>query len=119
MHGGGSVDVQPVSARLLRLHADCNGECVVRIGQFYYPRWRVRVVPAGTAIPLAGGPLGLMELTLPAGRVEAEVELPPTTAEWLGSAVSVVTMVLVSAIALSGVYSRRRRTHPTDATSVP
>jgi hypothetical protein len=120
VEGTGSVYIHSVSARLLRLRANCNRECVVRIGQFYYPRWRVQAMPAGTEIPLAaGGPLGLMELTLPAGQINADVELPRTAAESLGAGLSLAAVVVVSAIALAGVYSRvRLPANPSDTTAI-
>jgi hypothetical protein len=100
--GAGKVEVNMPHSRRIELHASCGNDCTLRIGQFFYPAWRARVAQSGTAIPLrAASPGGMMEISIPPGETDIVVELPYGWCEQIGPWVSLVSLILVGALALS------------------
>jgi hypothetical protein len=100
--GKGTAEINMVNPRLIDVHATCESDCTLRIGQFYYPAWRAKLVHGGTAIPLrASSPGGLTELSLPAGETDVVLELPRSWTEQIGPWVSLVSLIAVVVLALS------------------
>jgi hypothetical protein len=100
--GRGEVKLNMVRPQLIELHATCDSDCTLQIGQFYYPAWRARLTPGGTEIPLrAASPGGLMEISLPPGENGVVVELPRGWSEQIGPWISLVSLIFVVVFALS------------------
>ena len=75
--GSGRAQVRLVEGRRIDLHATCESECTVQVGQFYYPTWNAKLMPVSTVVPLrAALPGGLMEISLPAGEHDVALEFP-------------------------------------------
>jgi hypothetical protein len=101
-----------VYSRRINLRAACESDCTVHIGQFYYPAWRARLMPAAEEVPLKEArPSGLMELSLPPGNNNVELELPRDWSEQAGPWVSLTCLVLAVVIAL---IENRRQAIPVD-----
>jgi len=112
--GSGNARVDLVDPRLIELYATCESDCTLQIGQFYYPAWRAKLAPGGTEIPLrATSPGGLMEISLPPGKNNVEVELPRGWSEQIGPWVSLVSLILVGVLALSDKSHAGRSTPST------
>ena len=100
--GSGTATVTSVEPRSIKFDARCETDCTLRIGQFYYPAWRVRPLPPNVELH-AGSPSGLMELSLPAGDYHLLLELPHGWWERLGAWLSVACLLLVLILAATGV----------------
>ena len=108
--GSGQAVATIANPRLIELYATCETDCTLQIGQFYYPAWRAWLVQRGAQIPLrASTPGGLMELSLPRGESFVAVELPRDWSEWTGPWVSLASLILVLALALSDRFRRLAR----------
>jgi len=108
--GTGKAEVNMPYPRLIELHAICQSDCTLQIGQFYYPAWRARQARGGGEIPLrASSPVGLMEISLPSGETSVVVELPRGWAEKIGPWVSLVAAIVVFVFAVS---DKRQRGSP-------
>ena len=100
--GSGSASVTSVLARSIEIEARCETACIVQVGQFYFPAWRVRTAPATKVDVYAGSPGGLMELSLPAGQYHLVLEVPHTLSERLGAWLSLTCLLVVMVIAIRG-----------------
>ncbi len=101
-HGTGVAAVTSVLARSIQLQARCDTDCILQVGQFYFPAWRVQTVPAAEVKLHAGLPGGLMELSLPAGDYHLVLEVPHSVPERLGAWLSLACLLLVIALAIAG-----------------
>jgi 6-pyruvoyl-tetrahydropterin synthase related domain len=100
--GTGRALVSSVSARRIDLHANCDSDCTVQIGQFYYPAWKAYTIPASIAVPLtAAAPGGLMDVTLPQGEHDVALEYQRDWSERIGPWLSVTSLALAVVIALA------------------
>ena len=99
--GSGVAAVTSVLPRSIQIEARCETDCALRVGQFYYPAWRVRAVPAKVEL-YAGLPGGLMELSLPAGEYHLVLEVPHSLSERLGAWLSLACLLIVLVIAIAG-----------------
>jgi len=100
--GRGQGVVNIVHPRLIELHATCDSNCTLQIGQFYYPAWRAKLTRDGTEIPLrAASPGGLMEISLPPGESAVEIELPHGWSEQIGPWISLASLIFLVVFALS------------------
>lgn len=103
--GSGRAEISPVGPRKLEIKADCSSACTLQISQFYYPAWKARLLGATMASsPLdlrADPPGGLMEVTLPAGHNDAEIELPRGWSERAGLWLSAVCLILIIVLAIA------------------
>jgi hypothetical protein len=90
--GEGSAQLAEVSARHLRLKAECHDSCTVLVKLVYYPFWRAH---EGTnSIPLqASKRAGLTELQLSSGAHEIDLELPVERAEVWGAWLTVFSCI--------------------------
>ena len=103
VEGLGRAAVRATRPRLIELQARCESDCTLQIGQFYYPAWRAMLLPAAAEIPLRpASPGGLMEVSLPPGEHEVELELPRGWSERIGGWLSVVSLGVVVFLAISG-----------------
>ena len=68
----------------------------------YSPLWVARA--GGRAVPIRRDDLGLVEVAIPTGVTEVELEHGPGAAEWIGVGVSVASLGL---LALAGVRRAR------------
>jgi hypothetical protein len=69
----------------------------------YSPLWIARA--GGMAVPVRRSDLGLVEVAIPPGTTEVEMEHRPGAAEWAGAGLSVLSMALLASIGF-----RRART---------
>ena len=99
--GSGVASVTSVLARSIQIEARCQTDCALRVGQFYYPAWRVRAAPAKVEL-YAGLPGGLMEMSLPAGEYHLVLEVPHSLPEQLGAWLSLACLLIVLVIAIAG-----------------
>ena len=106
--GNGKATVTLVNPRLIELTATCENDCMLQIGQFYYPAWQARRVQDGARITLrAGRPGGQMELSLPQGENSVTIDLPLDWSERIGPWVSLASLVLAAVLALSDELPNR------------
>ena len=100
--GSGVAAVTAVLPRSIQIEARCETDCTLQVGQFYYPAWRVRTVPAAKVELYAGSAGGLMELSLPAGEFHLVLELPHGLSERLGAWLSLACLLVLMVIAIKG-----------------
>jgi hypothetical protein len=100
-HGFGFAAITFVQPRSVKVHADCETACTIEIGQFYYPAWRVRGV--ADAVMRAGSSGGLMEVSIPAGEHDLDLELPLGWSERFGAWLSLACLLLVLVVAIAGL----------------
>jgi hypothetical protein len=100
--GSGVAAVTSVLPRSIQIEARCETDCTLQVGQFYYPAWRVRTVPAATVRLYAGSPGGLMEFALHAGEYHLVLEVPYGLSERLGAWLSLACLLVVMIIAIRG-----------------
>lgn len=100
-HGNGTATITAVKARSIEIAASCETDCILQVGQFYFPTWRVQNVPAQAKL-YAGSPGGLMELSLPAGEYHANLEVPYSLPERMGGWLSLICLLAVVIIAIMG-----------------
>ena len=100
--GLGVAAVSSVLPRSIQIEARCETDCTLQVGQFYYPTWRVRTVPAAKVDLYAGSPGGLMEFSLPAGEYHLVLEVPRALSERLGAWLSLACLLVVMLIAIKG-----------------
>ncbi|HEX7788219.1 MAG TPA: hypothetical protein VF653_18515, partial [Methylomirabilota bacterium] len=74
----------------------------VELSAAYSPLWVARA--GGRAVPIRRDDLGLVEVAIPTGVTEVELEHGPGAAEWIGVGVSVASLGL---LALAGVRRAR------------
>ena len=100
--GSGAAEIKLVNSRSIDVHADCDSNCTLRVGQFYYPAWRAKLVRDGTPIALrAASAGGLLEFSLPPGESDVAINLPRDWSEKLGPWVSLLSLIAVVMLALS------------------
>ncbi|HTR22523.1 MAG TPA: hypothetical protein VMI10_00955 [Terriglobales bacterium] len=100
--GTGVAAVMSVLPRSIQLDARCETNCILQVGQFYYPAWRVRTVPTAQVAMYPGSPGGLMNLSLPAGEHRLVLEVPHSLSERLGAWLSLVCLLVLMVIAIKG-----------------
>jgi hypothetical protein len=100
--GTGDAAVTSVLTRSIQIEARCKSDCILQVGQYYYPTWRMQTVPATEAKLHAGSPGGLMELSLPAGEYHLVLEVPHGLSERLGAWLSLACLLVVMVIAITG-----------------
>lgn len=112
--GQGTASVKRVAPGKLLFFAQCQGDARVRIGQLYFPLWRI--VPA-TGFPARGETLGssaedLMEVSLTSGQHEFWLVFDAGFPQRLGAIVSVASILLIiGGFALVGLRERKRRSN--------
>jgi hypothetical protein len=100
--GSGVAAVTSVLPRSIQIEARCETDCTLQVGQFYYPAWRVRTVPAATVQLYAGSPGGLMKFALHAGEYHLVLEVPHSLSERLGAWLSLACLLVLMVIAIKG-----------------
>jgi hypothetical protein len=100
--GSGVAAVTAVLPRSIQIQARCETDCTLQVGQFYFPAWRVRTVPAAKVELYAGSPGGMMELSLPAGEFHLVLDLPHRWSERLGASLSLACLLVLTVIAIKG-----------------
>jgi len=100
--GTGVASVTTVSPRSIQMEARCETDCILQVGQFYYPAWRLRTNPATKAELYPGTPGGLIELSLPAGNYQVVLEIPHDLPERLGTLLSLTCLLVVIGFAITG-----------------
>ena len=65
--GSGVAAVTAVLPRSIQIDARCETDCTLQVGQFYYPAWRVRSVPAAK-VELYAGSAGRPDGAFASGR---------------------------------------------------
>jgi len=103
VRGTGVATVTSVLSRSIQIDARCATDCILQVGQFYFPAWRVQSVPAAKVKLYAGLPGGLSDLSLPAGAYQLVLEIPHSLPERLGTWLSLVCLLLVVILAISGL----------------
>ena len=99
-----SVTVWRERPRVLRVSANCQGDACLRIGQLYFPLWKIGSVGHSSPEPrLTASSDGLIELPLSAGKQEVRLILDRGAPERWGAIMSVVSLLLsvVAYLALS------------------
>ena len=106
--GKGTAQASMPGPRRIEVHAECESECTLRVGQFYYPAWRAKLMHDATEIPLrAATPGGMMEITLLPGEHDVVMDLPREWSEQAGPWVSLASLVAIVALAWSEKFRRR------------
>lgn len=103
VRGTGVATVASVLPRSIQIDVRCATDCILQVGQFYFPAWRVQSVPAAKVKLYAGLPGGLSELSLPAGAYQLVLEIPHSLPERLGLWLSLACLLLVVILAISGL----------------
>lgn len=92
--GRGGVAVILARPRLIEVRAECQTDCTLRVGQFYYPAWRAKLLNGGGECPMGpASPGGLMEMSLPSGTHAIQLNLPRDWSERLGAWMSLASLV--------------------------
>jgi hypothetical protein len=106
--GNCTVKVTPGGARHINVVSECAGEGLLRIGQTYFPLWRI-VSEAGVAsLNPTPSPGGLNELRLSPGRQELRLVFDGGTPERLGTTISAVSLAgLIGAAIFEALNIRR------------
>lgn len=114
MAGKGSVSVMRAAPGKLLVSAQCQGDARVRIGQLYFPLWRI-VHATGSPRDdetLATSAEGLMEVSLGSGQHEFWLVFGGGFPERCGAIVSLVSLwVIVGGFAFVGLRERKRRSN--------
>ena len=100
--GSGVATVTAVMPRSIQIDARCEADCTLQVGQFYYPAWRVRALPAASVELYPDSAGGLMELSVPAGEFHLVLDLPPGMSERLGAWLSLACLLILVVIAIKG-----------------
>ena len=100
--GSGVAAVTSVLPRSIQIDARCETDCALRVGQYYYPAWRVRAAQQLKSSCTPGLPGGLMEMSLPAGEYHLVLEVPHRLPEQLGAWLSLACVLIVLVIAIAG-----------------
>lgn len=115
--GLGTVTILSRSPRRLVLSVDTPAEGWVKLPHFYYPGWRAMTGSPATQLPLRPSVQeGLLEVSVKPGRHEIVLELVTSMAEWIGWAISGVSLVLLGLLTFRAF---RRRDLPLRFNSQP
>lgn len=107
LEGNGTARLDTVSARHLRLMADCPQSCTLLLKLVYYPLWRAHET-ANRPIPLQPSKrAGLTELSLGPGTHLVDVELPFGRSEIWGGWLSLISIVVVALLFFRSRCSQR------------
>ncbi len=91
-----TVSILSRSPRRIVLSVDTPAEGWVKLPHFYYPGWRAMTGSPATQLPLRPSVQeGLLEVSVKPGRHEIVLELVTSMAEWIGWAISGVSVVLL------------------------
>jgi hypothetical protein len=102
--GAGVAVVTSVRPRMIELEANCDGDCTLKIGQYFYPLWQATSSPGEIRVPLApASASGLMELRLPPGEHHLKIELPWGWSERAGEWASLLCLLLIAILVATGV----------------
>jgi hypothetical protein len=110
MSGKGNISVMRVGPRRLLVSAQCQGDARVRIGQLFWPLWRI--------VPLTQHPLhealrssdnGLIEVSLASGRHDFELVYDVGLPERYGAIVTLLSVLLVIGGSAFAGLSRNRQ----------
>ena len=109
--GQGTVSVIRIAPRKLLVSAQCQGAARVRIGQLYFPLWRiVPVTQFPRAEALSSSSEGLIEVSLASGRHDFELVFDGGWPERCGSIVTLVSVLLVvGGSAFAGLSGNRQQ----------
>jgi hypothetical protein len=110
--GQGTVSVIPVGPRKLRISAQSLGDSRIRIGQMYWPLWRiVTVTQSPPDEALRSSPEGLIEVSLAPGRHDFELVLDGGLPERSGAIVTLMSVLfVVGAFTFAGLSNMGRVT---------
>lgn len=90
------VTLQTTGPRHTSLTVSASAPSALRVNQFYYPGWRVRLDGATELSPYPSTNLGLLTVDLPAGRHEVRVEWVGTPLQrWAGWISLVALLILI------------------------
>jgi hypothetical protein len=96
--GQGNISVSRTSPRELRIHADCEGEARLRIGQLYSPLWKIRTIRGAAPAPVVGtSENGLIELPLAPGPQELQLVFDLGAPERWGNIVTITSLLFALA----------------------
>lgn len=110
--GTGVAAVISVLPRSVQLEARCETNCILQVGQFYYPAWGVRTIPTAQVGMYPGSTGGLMNLSLPAGEYRLVLEVPHGLSERLGAWVSLACLLFLVVLAIQGTPFQRQLAPP-------
>jgi hypothetical protein len=103
--GPGTAEVLLWKSRHIEFQTNSATGGWVMIRQFYYPAWKAALVSPYQTLPIkAAMPEGLLEMQVPPGRQQIQLEIPIGRAERIGNWISVVFAFLSA-----GVAWRQRR----------
>jgi hypothetical protein len=110
-----TASIMSLGPRKLRVSAQCQGDARLRIGQLYWPLWRI--------VPLAPNPLGeslgssaegLIEVSLTSGQHDFELVFDGGLPERYGAIVTLVSVLLViGGFAFAGLSGNRQKPNVT------
>lgn len=100
--GAGDAAVTSVLPRSILIDARCTTDCTLQVGQYFYPTWQVHTTPNTNVRLYAGSPGGLMDLSLPGGQYHLVLDTLPDLSQRLGAWQSLVCLILVVMIAITG-----------------
>jgi hypothetical protein len=110
--GIGTASFGTVTARHLRLEANCSAPCTLLLKLVYYPFWQAQEVSKQSVCLKPSGRAGLTELSLGSGNHQVDLELPFGRSEIWGAWLSLVSLVVV---AWMFFQDRRRKSLPASA----
>lgn len=111
--GAGIAAIEAVKTRSIEIDARCHSDCILKVGQFYYPAWRVESTPAANIRLYAGLPGGLMNVSLPAGEYHLILKVPYSVAERMGALLSLICVLVVVLVAITGTpFLQRTKSLP-------
>jgi hypothetical protein len=101
--GDGAASVVSWRPRHIDIEVNTPTGGEVMVNQFYYPGWRVTVLPSHEILARSFEPVGLLSAVVPAGHANLRFDMPVKKIETAGFAVS------IASIALAGILLWRER----------
>lgn len=100
LEGSGSANLISITARHLRVDANCVQSCTILLRLVYYPFWQAH--ESSSLIRLqASSRAGLTELSLGPGSHEVELELPTGRSERFGASLSLFSLSVLALLILT------------------
>ncbi len=105
--GRGSAEVVSAGPRILLVSANCYEDARVRIGQLYFPLWKVVPATSGEGPTLESSPDGLIEVSLSKGRHAFELFFDIGWPERIGLVITAASLTAIAGGLLFIVVRRR------------
>ncbi len=98
IEGRADVNVEKWAPRNIVLRVNAATGATLRLRQFYFPGWRVRVEGGGDLEARPSTPAGLLDVITPAGAHQVTIELTPGRTERWGKYLSAISLLIALAL---------------------